>query len=82
MAITRAQLVKWGNSLAVRIPKVVVEQAHMAEGEELEITVEGVRIALEPVNPKLSLESLVDAITPENLHGELDWGQPVGRELW
>jgi antitoxin MazE len=82
MATTRAQLVKWGNSLAVCIPKVIVEQAHIAEGEELEITVEGARIALETVNAKLSLETLVDAITPENLQGELDWGQPVGREIW
>ena len=46
MSAVRAQLVKWGNIQAVRIPKTVLEQAHMQEGEgELEIRVEG-KVAL------------------------------------
>ncbi len=82
MPTVRAQLVKWGNSQAVRIPKTVLEQAHMQEGEELEIRVEEGRITIEPLTPKLTLQSLVSGITPENRHQELDWGRPVGNEVW
>jgi antitoxin MazE len=73
---------KWGNSQAVRIPKRVLDQARLREGEELEIRVEAGRITLEPLNSELTLEALVARIIPENQHQELDWGKPVGREVW
>jgi antitoxin MazE len=82
MATVKAQVVNWGNSHAVRLPKVVLEKAEMRAGDQLEIHVEKGRIALEPARPKLTLRDLVTRITPENLHGEQDWGKPVGREVW
>ena len=82
MASSRAQLVRWGNSHAVRIPKKIVEEACLREGQELEIRVEKGRIALGPAQPLLTLEALVDGITPENGHGEQDWGRRAGREPW
>jgi antitoxin MazE len=82
MGTVRVQVVKWGNSHAVRLPKVVLEQAEMRDGDHLEVRVERGRIALEPVSPKLSLRDLVARISPNNLHDELDWGKPVGREVW
>jgi antitoxin MazE len=82
MATVKVQVVKWGNSHAVRLPKVVLEKAEMREGDQLEIRVEKGRIALAPARPKLTLRDLVGRITPENLHGEQDWSQPVGREVW
>ena len=82
MPAVRAQLVKWGNSHAVRIPKTVLEKADLREGDELEIQVQEGRITIEPLKPKLTLESLVAGITPENRHQEQDWGKPVGREVW
>ena len=78
----KVQLVKWGNSHAVRIPKTILEQAGIRAGDELEIRVEEGRIALEPATPKLTLGNLVARITPRNLHHEQDWGKPVGREVW
>ena len=78
----KVQLVKWGNSHAVRIPKAVLDQVEIREGDELEIRVEEGRIALEPVARKLTLRDLVARITPRNLHNEQDWGKPVGREVW
>ena len=78
----KVQLVKWGNSHAVRIPKTVLVQADIRAGDELEIRVEEGRIALEPATPKLKLRDLVTRITPRNLHHEQDWGKPVGREVW
>ena len=82
MPRVKVQLVKWGNSHAVRIPKVVLERVDIREGDELEIRVEDGRIALEPAVPKLRLRDLVARITPKNCHAEQDWGRPKGREVW
>ncbi len=82
MASNRAQLVRWGNSHAVRIPKKVVEEARLHEGQDLEIRVEAGRIALAPTHPELTLKALVEEITPDNVHGEQDWGRPAGKEPW
>jgi len=82
MPAIRSRIVKWGNSQAVRLPKKVLDQARLREGEELEIRAEDGRITLESLNSKLTLESLVAQITPKNQHHELDWGKPVGKEVW
>lgn len=82
MSGIRVQLVRWGNSRALRIPKTVLEKAELREGDELEIRVEGGRITIEPLKPKLTLDELVDGITRRNLHGEQRWGELVGREVW
>ncbi len=82
MARNRAQLVRWGNSHAVRIPKNVVEESRLDEGQELEIRVEAGRIALDPAQPELTLEALGQGITPGNVHREQAGGRPAGKEPW
>lgn len=82
MPASRAQLVKWGNSQAVRIPKAVVEKARLQEGDELEIHVEEGRITIAPLSPKLTLESLVRGITRKNRHPEQEWSKAIGKEVW
>jgi len=82
MPASRAQLVKWGNSQAVRIPKAVVEQARLREGDELKIHVQEGRITIESASPKLTLESLVAGITRKNRHSEHDWSRAIGKEVW
>ena len=82
MASAQAQMVRWGNSLAVRIPKNVADEAHLAEGDKLVIQVEAPgNIAIKSVD-RPTLEQLVDQITPKNLHKEINWGKPVGNEAW
>lgn len=78
----RSQVVAWGNSQALRIPRAVLDELQINEGDEVEMMVENGRLAIRPVNPKLTLETLVSAITPENRHKEIDWGKPVGSEVW
>jgi antitoxin MazE len=78
----RAQIVGWGNSPAIRIPRAMLNALQIREGDEVELMVEEGRLTARPVNPKLTLESLVAAITPENCHEEIDWGKPVGNEVW
>ena len=81
-SVVKTRIVTWGNGPAVRIPQAVLNQAQIRQGDEVNMTVEQGRITVEPTKPKLTLESLVAGITPENRHGELEWGPPVGREVW
>jgi antitoxin MazE len=78
----KAQMVKWGNSLAVRIPKAVVEKARLKEGDSLEIeaAAEGHVELRRPVKPP-SLAQLVSQITPENRYGEISTSAEVGKEV-
>jgi antitoxin MazE len=80
--VARVQIVGCGNSQAIRIPRAMLDALHMSEGDEVELMVEDGRLTARPVNPKLTLESLVAQITPENCHEEIDWGKPVGKEVW
>ena len=82
MASAKTQIVGWGNSQALRIPRAILEELQIGEGDEVEMTVENGSLAVRPLNPKITLESLVAAITPENRHKEIDWGKPVGNEVW
>jgi antitoxin MazE len=78
-----AKIQKWGNSLGVRIPKTVAQDARIQEGSSVELCVEEGRLIIIPRNKrKYTLTELVDKITPENMHGEADWGPPVGKEVW
>ena len=76
---------KWGNSLAVRIPDDVVQEAGFVTGKE--VTVKNVRntVVITPViarKKKQTLEELVARIKPHQLHEAIDWGKPMGKEIW
>jgi len=79
---TRTQIAGWGNSPAIRIPRAMLDALQIREGDEVELMLENGRLAVQPINPKTTLESLVAAITPENRHKEIHWGKPVGNEVW
>ena len=75
------RLTKWGNSLAVRIPQRILERASLREGDRLELSVHKPgSLSVRAVPAKIRLTDLVNAITPENLHRETDWGPAVGKE--
>ena len=76
------QIGKWGNSLAVRIPGAVAKELELEEGMDIELTRVNGGLMLRPRKREYTLEELLEQITPENLHGETDWGPPVGREAW
>jgi len=80
--MSKARVVKWGNSLAVRIPKVVAKQARLQEGDAVAIEVSEEHIELHPAERIPTLEELVAQITRENRHGEIDSGPAVGKEIW
>ena len=78
----RAPVRRWGNSLALRIPKVLAERSRLAEGTEVEIAVEDGRLVVTPISPTPSLDDLLARVTDENRHGEVGTGPAVGREAW
>ncbi len=79
----KTQLARWGNSVAVRIPKAVAEAAKLRPGDQLDVSVEDPGILrIRKKKGKQKLSQLVRGITPANLHGETDWGKPAENELW
>jgi antitoxin MazE len=78
----KTQMVRWGNSLAVRIPKPIVEGAKLKEGDSLEIeaAAEGF-VELRRAAKVPTLSQLVARITPENRYAEVSTGAEVGKEV-
>ncbi len=74
---------KWGNSLAVRIPKPLAEDAEVREGTVLNLALSEGKVVATPVKKrKLSLKQLLAKVSRKNLHAEVDFGPSVGREIW
>lgn len=79
----RIKIQKWGNSLALRIPKAFAFQSKIIEDEYVELILEKNKIIIEPVKKKkYSLKELVTGINKDNLHNEIDFGEQVGNEYW
>lgn len=79
----QTQIKKWGNSLALRIPKLLAEQLDIKTDSEVEIAVEDGQMVIKPLpEPTLTLEELLAQITDENLHEEVETGTAVGGEVW
>ncbi|MFD1363141.1 AbrB/MazE/SpoVT family DNA-binding domain-containing protein [Lentibacillus salinarum] len=72
---------RWGNSLAVRIPKEIAEQYTLEQGSDIDIQRTDDGIKLIPKKRKPTLDDLLSQITPENQHEEIDFGKPQGDEL-
>lgn len=78
----QARIARWGNSLAVRIPKAFAQELRLSEGTDIEITAEDGKVVVAPAAKRYRLDELVAGITPENRHDETDWGDAVGKEVW
>jgi antitoxin MazE len=79
--LTKVQ--KWGNSLALRIPKVFALDAQLGADTLIEVTLVDGRIIIEPVTmPTWTLEKLLAGVTGSNIHHEIDTGDAVGNEVW
>ena len=79
----KSRVQKWGNSLAVRIPKPFAEEAGLQTETPVELSIEEGRIVIEKSElPRITLHSLLTKVTPENIHREVDSGPSVGDEQW
>lgn len=78
-----AKVQRWGNSLAIRIPRSFAVEAGFENDSPVNMQLDNGKLIVEAARPtKYSLEELVAQMTEENLHEETDWGKPVGKEVW
>jgi antitoxin MazE len=73
---------KWGNSLAVRIPRPFAEEVQLEENSTVDLSVRGGKLVIVPAERDVTLDSLVEQITDENRHEEVRTGPGVGKEVW
>ncbi len=79
----QTKIQKWGNSLGLRIPKSFAAQAGVEAGSEVDLSLEDGELIIRPKRvPKYDLSVLLRRVTAENVHTEVQSGQPVGREVW
>ena len=79
----KARIQKWGNSLALRIPRSFAVEAHLEQDSLVELAlVDGKLIVVPVAEPALTLDQLLAGVTEQNLHGEVDTGQATGNEIW
>lgn len=77
----KATVQRWGNSLAIRIPRAYARDLAIDEGSEVELSVAGPSLVVTPSTTP-SLDVLLASITDENLHAAIDTGPGKGREAW
>lgn len=78
----KARIQKWGNSLALRIPKSFATHSNIEQGSVVDLSLDNGRMIVEPAQEQYSLEELLARVTKTNLHSEVDFGLPVGKEVW
>ncbi len=79
----KTKIVKWGNSLGLRIPKSFAEEVHMSEGSTVDLVLRKGQLIIRVVEESgYHLNDLLDQVTPENVHAEIDSGDAAGRENW
>lgn len=79
----KVQIQKWGNSLALRIPRSFALETKVEQGSTVELTVKGETLVVKPVSePEIQLNELLSRVTKRNAHAAVETGDAVGKEVW
>jgi len=79
----KTRIQKWGNSLAVRIPRPFAEESNLHEDSAVDISLRNGKLVVAPLQEQeFTLEHLVKGITPQNRHTEIETGEAIGNEIW
>lgn len=79
----KVQVQKWGNSLALRIPKSFAQETKLDQGSMVDLALKEGEIIIKPlVESVYSLEEMLAQITKENIHPEISTGKQRGKEVW
>jgi antitoxin MazE len=76
---------KWGNSLGIRFPSEFTEYTQITDKSVVDVSIEGNRIIIEKkpdIKPYKSIEELFEGFEGEYEPVSIDWGKPVGNEIW
>lgn len=85
-AITmQTTIVKWGNSQGIRLPKLLLESVDLSDSDTVEVIAENNSLIIKKSENKKEYKTIQERF--KNFYGEyepieVDWGKPVGRELW
>jgi antitoxin MazE len=82
LTMVTQKISSWGNSLGIRLPQTIIKQVGWKEGVSVIISIEDDRIILTPAKPKYNLNELLKNATPQMQHDEVNFGEPVGEEIW
>lgn len=78
----RTKVQRWGNSLAVRIPKSFAEQLGLEQDCEVDLVLEEDRLVIKVASKRYSLRELLSYVREDNIPGEISTGTSQGREVW
>ena len=79
----QSKVQKWGNSLALRLPKYISSQLNVTNGSPVDISVQEEKIIIKPIEDKKeTLDYYLSKINQDNIHSEHTFGEPVGGEVW
>jgi len=74
---------KWGNSLALRIPKAYAEETDIHDGSSVELSLKSGSLVIRPIRRKaFKLDALVKGVNSRNRHASVATGAAVGQEVW
>lgn len=74
---------KWGNSQGIRLPKVLLDALNWHENEEIELTAKDNTIVITKAKPqRKTIQELFEGYDGEYEHTDIDWGEPMGAEIW
>jgi antitoxin MazE len=77
-----AKIQKWGNSLAIRIPKSLADEIKIKENTKVDLAIRGNELVIKKVpDNNYTLKKLLKQVNEKNIHYETDFGQPSGQEL-
>jgi antitoxin MazE len=78
----KTKLERWGKSLALRIPKPIAIKADLTEGELVDLALVDGKIIIQRSSTGYVLGDILADITSDNVHTEIDFGDPLGNEIW
>ncbi len=78
----QARIQKWGNSLALRIPKSFAIESHIEQDTLVDVTLQEGRLIITPLPCNITLEALLEQVTADNTHSEQAIGVSMGQEAW
>jgi antitoxin MazE len=79
----KTEIRKWGNSLAIRIPRAFVQETHLGNGSKVDLKVRAGRLVISPLPGKrYRLRALLARMRRSNRPSETQWGGPAGKEVW
>ena len=79
----KTKVQKWGNSLALRIPKSFANEVGLQRETSVDVSLDDGKLVITPVSkPKPTLKQLLVKVTKENLHHEVDTSPAIGKEVW